>query len=107
VELRRALPPRPAPPLFPYTTLFRSVGPAYVPGDESSTAQPTPRTGISTHVHASAVVTGYVPAANVSDPLRSGMRKPDTTRAGTRSEEHTSELQSRGHLVCRLLREKN
>src|SRR5690625_7055862 len=25
---------------------------------------------------------------------------------GTRSEEHTSELQSRGHLVCRLLREK-
>src|SRR5690625_6351230 len=25
---------------------------------------------------------------------------------GTRSEEHTSELQSRGHLVCRLLLEK-
>src|SRR5690625_6551372 len=35
----------------------------------------------------------------------------DTTRAGrlwrvSRSEEHTSELQSRGHLVCRLLLEK-
>src|SRR5207253_10932790 len=28
------------------------------------------------------------------------------TRACTRSEEHTSELQSRGHLVCRLLLEK-
>src|SRR5690625_6803725 len=27
--------------------------------------------------------------------------------ANPRSEEHTSELQSRGHLVCRLLREKN
>src|SRR5215510_10969489 len=27
-------------------------------------------------------------------------------RPGTRSEEHTSELQSRGHLVCRLLLEK-
>src|SRR5437660_3531725 len=27
-------------------------------------------------------------------------------RAGVRSEEHTSELQSRGHLVCRLLLEK-
>src|SRR6266702_7998057 len=27
-------------------------------------------------------------------------------RRGTRSEEHTSELQSRGHLVCRLLLEK-
>src|SRR5690625_6642691 len=36
---------------------------------------------------------------------------PDTTElqdvwAETRSEEHTSELQSRGHLVCRLLLEK-
>src|SRR5690625_6116667 len=28
------------------------------------------------------------------------------TRSRTRSEEHTSELQSRGHLVCRLLPEK-
>src|SRR5207253_8638248 len=28
------------------------------------------------------------------------------SRGGTRSEEHTSELQSRGHLVCRLLLEK-
>src|SRR5690625_5667264 len=28
------------------------------------------------------------------------------THAGSRSEEHTSELQSRGHLVCRLLLEK-
>src|SRR5690625_863020 len=27
-------------------------------------------------------------------------------KSGTRSEEHTSELQSRGHLVCRLLLEK-
>src|SRR5690625_5987383 len=29
-----------------------------------------------------------------------------STTLGTRSEEHTSELQSRGHLVCRLLLEK-
>src|SRR5439155_25300551 len=29
-----------------------------------------------------------------------------TTSAASRSEEHTSELQSRGHLVCRLLLEK-
>src|SRR5690625_5697219 len=29
-----------------------------------------------------------------------------THRAGDRSEEHTSELQSRGHVVCRLLRQK-
>src|SRR6266702_8440492 len=31
---------------------------------------------------------------------------PDVMPTGTRSEEHTSELQSRGHLVCRLLLEK-
>src|SRR5690625_5952458 len=30
----------------------------------------------------------------------------DACTAGIRSEEHTSELQSRGHLVCRLLLEK-
>src|SRR3989442_11951465 len=63
--------------LFPYTTLFRSS----------------------------------------SDSARSGARSPDcfaparsaraarADRAG-RSEEHTSELQSRPHLVCRLLLEK-
>src|SRR5207253_6987339 len=32
---------------------------------------------------------------------------PGTTDGLGRSEEHTSELQSRGHLVCRLLLEKN
>src|SRR5439155_24568515 len=31
---------------------------------------------------------------------------PDGILIGNRSEEHTSELQSRGHLVCRLLLEK-
>src|SRR5439155_2255194 len=38
-----------------------------------------------------------------------GLRAHETGTAGciaTRSEEHTSELQSRGHLVCRLLLEK-
>src|SRR5439155_7952195 len=36
-------------------------------------------------------------------PLASLPRRPSVSR---RSEEHTSELQSRGHLVCRLLLEK-
>src|SRR5439155_24380606 len=35
-----------------------------------------------------------------------GGRGTHSLRALTRSEEHTSELQSRGHLVCRLLLEK-
>src|SRR5690625_6851257 len=34
-------------------------------------------------------------------------RRADTYGVGQRSEEHTSELQSRGHLVCRLLLDKN
>src|SRR5439155_13160188 len=44
-------------------------------------------------------------AARGRGPGRSGGRARGTPRAG-RSEEHTSELQSRGHLVCRLLLEK-
>src|SRR5215208_7378119 len=40
-----------------------------------------------------------------SRPLRTG-GMPSRTRPERRSEEHTSELQSRGHLVCRLLLEK-
>src|SRR5690625_6672660 len=38
------------------------------------------------------------------NPLSEGKRHKDTV--ALRSEEHTSELQSRGHLVCRLLLEK-
>src|SRR5437870_8355684 len=41
-----------------------------------------------------------------SDPLPPEMKPYTETIPGTRSEEHTSELQSRGHLVCRLLLEK-
>src|SRR5690625_7561691 len=40
-------------------------------------------------------------------PRRSaGVRCPQSSPTTSRSEEHTSELQSRGHLVCRLLLEK-
>src|SRR2546427_2830242 len=41
------------------------------------------------------------PSRLVSDPL-----SPTTLYAGTRSEEHTSEIQSQSNLVCRLLLEK-
>src|SRR3712207_8653893 len=63
--------------LFPYTTLFRSVGPGRAPL--------VPYTGRS---------------ACCAAP--SGARGS----AQQRSEEHTSELQSRQYLVCRLLLEK-
>src|SRR5256884_1560627 len=48
-------------------------------------------------------------ALRISAPYRLITRLPPhraRTRAGSRSEEHTSELQSRLHLVCRLLLEK-
>src|SRR5207253_9914234 len=62
--------------LFPYTTLFRSR-PRYA-------------------------------RAQSRNSLRRSARPDPTSRADRRrrSEEHTSELQSRGHLVCRLLLEK-
>src|SRR5205809_7976681 len=47
-----------------------------------------------------AAIVAAVTVANGVDALG------DRLRAGVRSEEHTSELQSRLHLVCRLLLEK-
>src|SRR5690625_2715562 len=40
------------------------------------------------------------------DTISSSLITEKFSRAGGRSEEHTSEIQSRGHLVCRLLLEK-
>src|SRR5438067_10294731 len=69
--------PPPPPPPFPYTTLFRS--------DRS----PRPRPGRS------------------AAPRRAALcRARPRGAADRRSEEHTSELQSRFDLVCRLLLEK-
>src|SRR5690625_176036 len=48
---------------------------------------------------------GYCDVHNSIRRLRAA-GEPRVTRAPKRSEEHTSELQSRGHLVCRLLLEK-
>src|SRR5690625_4265927 len=40
------------------------------------------------------------------DQSKASIKKVEIAGPGFRSEEHTSELQSRGHLVCRLLLEK-
>src|SRR5437870_8273076 len=78
------LPPRST--LFPYTTLFRSL---------------------DTADHCLCVVGGQLALSCI---IRSTLGAEDqkTIQPGpiVRSEEHTSELQSRGHLVCRLLLEK-
>src|SRR2546429_6310645 len=66
--------------LFPYTTLFRSAG-AY-----------------RKHAQASAEIRRGVQSR--------GCKRSRRQQEAVRSEEHTSELQSRLHLVCRLLLEK-
>src|SRR3712207_8038481 len=91
--------------LFPYTTLFRSI----------ETTSPIPATfdpvgSTATLIMERFKASGLRPekptakmllAALLSDTVI--LNSPTTTR----SEEHTSELQSRQYLVCRLLLEKN
>src|SRR5436309_11911366 len=83
----------PRPPLFPYTTLFRSPAPA-CNNTRSSPADRQPAGSWATAVR--------------PPPWLPPPRPGSIPRAfqGNRSEEHTSELQSRENLVCRLLLEK-
>src|SRR3712207_7007679 len=84
--------------LFPYTTLFRSE--ALVPRDLRRLVVPlTDRTGTDPERRAGLRRAG--PRAVETRP-----REPQALHPRTRSEEHTSELQSRQYLVCRLLLEK-
>src|SRR5438067_10621415 len=79
------------PTLFPYTTLFRS-----------STEQALP-TGASRRLDTRCCSL----ARSACCPFRIGLKDPlALSRSAPRSEEHTSELQSRFDLVCRLLLEK-
>src|SRR3712207_8953482 len=80
--------------LFPYTTLFRSVDHAL--GDVAAARQVVhDRQQDLFHDRAQAAGTGAALDRLLRDRLE-----------GVRSEEHTSELQSRQYLVCRLLLEK-
>src|SRR5256884_3388681 len=88
--------------LFPYTTLFRSQRRAPPVGSLRSSARS--RAGSSPGLSGPCRVADRSPA-----PGELRIRHlPDARHdAGSpRSEEHTSELQSRLHLVCRLLLEK-
>src|SRR5256885_10542540 len=92
--------------LFPYTTLFRSPAPAAHQGFGGG-PQPTPplvqewaqdlelRSDDGNIVHPSSSAHPFIPVNFIASRLLS-----------SRSEEHTSELQSPCNLVCRLLLEK-
>src|SRR5258707_3375434 len=84
--------------LFPYTTLFRSI--RYYPGTDREDFDPS-----------ELAVDGPFTAAFYDYVRRDLKYENDPSTASSlgsksRSEEHTSELQSRQYLVCRLLLEK-
>src|SRR5687767_15710871 len=79
--------------LFPYTTLFRSL---------TTVPSPSGSKRISTSVGGSGRSFGFQ-----ASTIRAGGSKATTSaQTPSRSEEHTSELQSLAYLVCRLLLEK-
>src|SRR5207244_13619979 len=93
--------PPPTPTLFPYTTLFRSQHRGQELDHDTVRRQPF-RESFRGHEQLHHV--GGKRHSRQYDPAQRGNSSPD--RQGRRSEEHTSELQSPDHLVCRLLLEK-
>src|SRR5689334_23770896 len=81
--------------LFPYTTLFRSPQIAHETRQPFEVLDHLGRRGLIFLERAAAVV-----QADIDRRAHGGNRRLQ------RSEEHTSELQSQFHLVCRLLLEK-
>src|SRR3712207_8250095 len=78
--------------LFPYTTLFRS--------GSSSARKASTSSGVGVVPMASSIA-----RRRNSASVQSGEGTSPSSRHLARSEEHTSELQSRQYLVCRLLLE--
>src|SRR5687768_17898427 len=93
--------------LFPYTTLFRSPAGAARPElaqllrDNGARGARHEHAALGRHDHAVDLALADRGAGGVCIGI--GV---DLERVAARSEEHTSELQSRLHLVCRLLLEK-
>src|SRR5690349_22723971 len=94
--------PPPRSTLFPYTTLFRSDRPDA--RDLAAPAAPSP--GGSGRERAAGGPPEHRLARHDDGAARRGAPARPPRGPGPRSEEHTSELQSRRDLVCRLLLEK-
>src|SRR5256884_2045099 len=89
--------------LFPYTTLFRSIA-GFARIEEFQSSANSVYNGLTIQVnkhlsHNYQLLASYTFGKVIDDT-------PDATSVVPRSEEHTSELQSRLHLVCRPLLEK-
>src|SRR5947208_13465980 len=93
-------------PLFPYTTLFRS---RFLPHLRRALS----RSGTAVPARRRQLVAKLMPFAAISETITTApttgsetLDLVDREKRSLRSEEHTSELQSPDHLVCRLLLEK-
>src|SRR5205807_9761339 len=84
--------------LFPYTTLFRSIIPAYAIDCECRKPRPGMLSKAAAELNIDLERSWLV--GDILDDIEAGRA------AACRSEEHTSELQSPCNLVCRLLLEK-
>src|SRR3712207_7862771 len=92
--------------LFPYTTLFRSAGAGIISVVVGFGAQPVINdvvSGLFILFENIFLVGDYIEVGSARGTVEAIQLR--TTRL-RRSEEHTSELQSRQYLVCRLLLEK-
>src|SRR4051794_41275613 len=87
--------------LFPYTTLFRSGVWTYSLNNADAAVNALNSTGANTTLSDSFTVTTVDGTQQTVTVTINGAND-----AAVRSEEHTSELQSPVHLVCRLLLEK-
>src|SRR3712207_6976128 len=83
--------------LFPYTTLFRSEGLVYLAFVLDVFSRGIVGWQTATHLKTDLVLDALETAVHLRRPAAGEL---------VRSEEHTSELQSRQYLVCRLLLEK-
>src|SRR5689334_24330729 len=87
-------------PLFPYTTLFRSDHKVEIEWVNSETVTADEMEKILRRVSGLLVGPGFGPRGTEGKIAAARFAREH------RSEEHTSELQSQFHLVCRLLLEK-